>query len=50
MTLDQSEYIESLAKYYRIVDSKLYNTPTRLELNVGFSPGPGWIALSQVGH
>ena len=23
---------------------------TRAELNVGFSPGPGWIALSQVGH
>ena len=34
MTLDLSEYIESLAKHYRIVDSKLYNTPMEQNLNI----------------
>lgn len=27
MTLSQGDYIESLAKHYKIIDSKLYHTP-----------------------
>ena len=34
MTLDQSDYIDSLAKHYRIIDSKLYNTPMEQNLNI----------------
>lgn len=37
MTLSQSEYIDSLAKNYRIVDSKLYNTPMEQNLNLQFA-------------